>query len=216
MVALLHDMAVLHHKDNVCFPDGGKAVRHDEAGAPLHHAGKSFLDAYLGAGINGGGGFVQDQHGRQAEHHAGDAEQLLLSLTDVAAVLCDDGVVAIGQAADKAVGMGSLGGGDHLVHGSVRLAVGDVLPHRTGAQPGVLQHHAVAAAQGSAGHIPDIRAGHPDAAAVYIIEPHKQVDEGGLAAAGGAYDGDALTGLHVQRKPLDERTAGQVAEGHIL
>ena len=65
----------------------------------------------------------------------------------------------LGQAADKAVGVGSLGGGDHLIHGCVRLAVGNVLPHRTGTQPGVLQHHAVAAAQGGAGHIPDIGAG---------------------------------------------------------
>ena len=139
-----------------------------------------------------------------------------MSLTDVAAVLCNDGIVALGQAADKAVGVGSLGGSNHLVHGGVRLAVGNVLPHRAGTQPGVLQHHAVAAAQGGAGHIPDIGAGHLDAAAVYIIEPHKQVDEGGLAAAGGAYDGDALAGLHIQREPLDERAVGQVAEGHIL
>ena len=139
-----------------------------------------------------------------------------MSLTDVAAVLCNDGIVAIGQAADKAVGVGSLGGGDHLVHGGVRLAVGNVLPHRTGTQPCVLQYHAVAAAQGGAGHIPDIGAGHLDAAAVYIIEPHQQVDEGGLSTAGRAYDGDALAGLHIQREPLDERAVGQVAEGHIL
>ena len=139
-----------------------------------------------------------------------------MSLTDIAAVLCNDSVVAIGQAADKAVGVGGLGSGDYLIHGCVRLAVGNVLPHRAGAQPGVLQHHAVAAAQGGAGHIPDIGAGHLDAAAVYIIEPHKQVDEGGLAAAGGAYDGDALAGLHIQREPFDERTVGQIAEGNIL
>jgi len=74
----------------------------------------------------------------------------------------------------------------------------------------------VAAAQRGAGHIPDIGAGHIDAAAVHIIEPHEQVDEGGLAAAGRAYDGNALAGLYVQREPLDERAVGQVAEGHIL
>ena len=139
-----------------------------------------------------------------------------MSLTDVAAVLCNDGIITLGQAADKAVGMGGLGSGDHLVHGGVRLAVGDVLPHRTGTQPCVLQYHAIAAAQGGAGHIPDIGAGHLDAATVHIIEPHKQVDQGGLAAAGRAYDGNALAGLHIQRKPFDERAVGQVAEGNIL
>ena len=51
VIALLHDVAVLHHKDDVCLSDGGKAVGYDEAGAALHHAGKGFLDAHLGAGI---------------------------------------------------------------------------------------------------------------------------------------------------------------------
>ena len=138
VVALLHDVAVLHHKDHVRLADGGKAVRHNKAGTALHHAGKSFLDTHLGAGINGGGGLVQDQHRRQAEHHAGNAQQLLLALTDVAAVLGDDGVVALGQAADEAVGVGCLGRSHHLVEGGVRLAVGDVLPHGAGSEPGIL------------------------------------------------------------------------------
>ena len=46
----------------------------------------------------------------------------------------------------------------------------------------VYKRQAVAAAQGGAGHIPDIGAGHLDAAAVHIIETHQQIDEGGLAA----------------------------------
>ena len=111
---------------------------HDEAGAAPHHPGKGGLDAHLGTGINGGGGLVQNQHGGQAEHDTGDAEQLLLALADVAAVLGDDGVVALGQAADEAVGMGCLGRSHHLVEGGVRLAVGDVLPHGAGPKPGIL------------------------------------------------------------------------------
>ena len=216
VVALLHDMAVLHHEDDVGLPDGGKAVCHDEAGAALHHPGKGCLDTHLGAGVDGGGGLVQNQHRGQTEHHAGDAEQLLLALADVAAVLGDDGVVALGQAADEAVGMGCLGRCHHLFEGGIRLAVGDVLPHGAGPEPGILQHHAVAAAQGGAGHVPDVGAGDFDGAAVDIIEPHEQVDEGGLAAAGGADDGDALAGLDVQRQTLDERAVGQIAEGDVL
>ena len=33
VVALLHDVAVLHHKDDVGLTDGGQGVRHDEAAA---------------------------------------------------------------------------------------------------------------------------------------------------------------------------------------
>ena len=61
------------------------------------------------------------------------------------------GVVALRQALDEAVGMGSLGRGDDLLIGGVGLAVGDVLPHGARSQPGVLQHHAVAAPQGARG-----------------------------------------------------------------
>ena len=112
--------------------------------------------------------------------------------------------------------MGCLGRSHHLVEGGVRLAVGDVLPHGAGPEPGILQHHAVAAAQRGAGHVPDFGAGDFDGAAVDIIEPHEQIDEGGLAAAGGADDGDALAGLDVQRQALDERAVGQIAEGDVL
>ena len=112
--------------------------------------------------------------------------------------------------------MGCFGRGNDLFVGGVGLAVGDVLADGAGAQPGVLQHHAVAAAQGSAGHVPDVVAGNGDGAAVDIIEPHEQVDEGGLAAAGGADDGDALAGLDVQVQALDEGAVRQVAEGDIL
>ena len=102
--------------------------------------------------------------------------------------------------------MGGFGRSHHFFQAGVRLAVGDVLPHGTGTQPGILQHHAVAAAQGSTGHIPDIGAGDFDIAAVHVVEAHQQVDEGG----------DALAGLHVEGKALDQRAVGQVAEGDIL
>ena len=120
VAALLHNVAVLHHKDHVRLADGGKAVRHNKAGTALHHAGKSFLDTHLSAGIDGGCCFVQDQHRRQAEHHAGNAQQLLLALTDVAAVLGDDGIVALRQAADEAVCMGGFG----CCHDLFKLASG--------------------------------------------------------------------------------------------
>ena len=117
VVALLHDVAVLHDEDDVGLADGGQAVGHDEARAALHHPGKGRLDAHFRAGIDGGSCLVQDQHRGQTEHHAGDAEQLLLALTDVAAVLSNNGIVTLGQAADEAVGVGglALSGKEHAV-----------------------------------------------------------------------------------------------------
>ena len=216
MGALLHDLAVLHHQDDVRLPDGGQPVGHDEAGAALHHTGKGLLDAHLGAGVDGAGGLVQDQHGGQAEHHPGDAQKLLLALADVAAVFGQDGVVARRQPLDEAVGVGGFGRRHDLLVGGVGFAVGDVLPHGAGPQPGVLQHHAVAAPQGGAGGLADVGAGHPDAAAVHVVKAHQQVDEGGLAAAGGAHDGHPLARLDVQAEMLDQGPVGQVPEGDVL
>ena len=50
MVALLHDVAILHHKDDIGLTDGGQAVGHDKAGAALHHPAKAAWIAHLGAG----------------------------------------------------------------------------------------------------------------------------------------------------------------------
>ncbi len=198
-----------HYKNDVRLADGGEAVGDDEARAAAHQARKRLLDAHLRARVDGGGRLVEDQHRRQAEHHAGNAEQLLLSLRDVAAVFGDNRVVAVGQAADEAVRMGGLGRCKDLLVGGVRLAVGDVLAHGAGPQPCILQHHAVAAAQRGAGHVPDVGTGDFDGAAVDIIEPHEQVDERRLAAARRADDGDALTGFDVQRQALDEGRSGR-------
>ena len=45
---------------------------------------------------------------------------------------------------------------------------------------------------------------------------HEKIDERRLAAASRADDGNALAGLYVEGKALDQRAVGQVAEGHIL
>ena len=65
---------------------------YDEACASLHELIEGFLNLQLGTGIDAGGCLVENQHGRQAEHDAGDAEKLFLALLDkaVARVLGED------------------------------------------------------------------------------------------------------------------------------
>ena len=208
-------MAVLHHKDHVRLADGGKAVRHNKAGTALHHAGKLSGYAPQCGGIDGGCCFVQDQHRRQAEHHAGNAQRLLLALTDVAAVLGDNGVVALRQAADKAVCMGGFGCCHDLFKACIRLAVGNVFPHGTGPQPCILQHHAVAAAREARGHIPDVGAGHLDGTAVHIIERMSRLMRVVLPQPVGPTMAMRWRALR-RGKALDQRAVGQVAEGNIL
>ena len=113
------------------------------------------------------------------------------------------------------MGMGGLGGGYDLLLRGVRAAVGDILPYGTGTQPGILQYHAVAAAQVVAGHLPDVRSVHTDDAPVYIIKTHEQVDKSGLAAARRPYDGDALPGCSKQGKVFDKGSFRHIAEVYV-
>ena len=60
MAALLDNVTILHNQDQICVPDGGKSVSDDKAGSAFHQVIHSFLDLYLGSGINGGGSLIQD------------------------------------------------------------------------------------------------------------------------------------------------------------
>ncbi len=115
MLALLHDVAVVHHQDQVGVADGGQAMGDDEAGAALHQGVHRLLDQHLGVGIHRTGGFVQDQDRGVGQDGAGDGQQLHLALRDVGGLFVEHHVVAIRQGADEVVGVGGLGGGDHLL-----------------------------------------------------------------------------------------------------
>ncbi len=100
------------------------------------------LHQRFSAGIDGGGGFVQNQDRRIGHRGPGNGKQLPLALAQVGAVAVQHGVVAVGQTADKAVSVGQLGRGDALLIGGVQTAVADILHNSTGEQVGILQHDA--------------------------------------------------------------------------
>ena len=192
VIALLGDLSVLQHQNEIRVLNGGQAVGDDEAGAALHQPVHGLLDLDLRAGVHVGGGLVQNEHGGVAEHGAGDGDKLPLALGDVHAVVGQHGVIPVGQMLDVGVDAGGLGGSHHLVHGGALLAVGDVFKDGAVEQPGVLQHHGVGSAEGVPFDLPDLVSVHVNGAVVHVVEPHEQVDDGGLARARGAHDGDGF------------------------
>ena len=58
----LNNPAVVQDHDAVGVADGGQAVGNDEGGTALHQGVHALLHQGLGAGVNGGGGLVQDEH----------------------------------------------------------------------------------------------------------------------------------------------------------
>ena len=186
----------------------------DEAGSSFHEFVKGFLDEEFGAGVDGAGGLIEDEHRRKAEHDAGDAQELFLSLGE--GVVGEDGVESVWHAADEFPAMGFLRGLDDFLIGGVRLADVDVVPDSAVFQPCLLEDHAVVAAEGMAGHVADVGAVHADGALIDIIEAHQEVDKGGLAAAGRTDDGDLLTGLCVQMEVFDKFPVFDIAEGDVV
>ena len=65
------------------------------------------LDRRLGGRVDRGGGVVEDQDARVGEQGAGDRHPLALAAGEGEAALADAGLVAVGQFADEAVGLGA-------------------------------------------------------------------------------------------------------------
>ena len=55
-----------------------------------------------------------------------------------------------------------------------------------------------------------------DGTGIHIVEPHQQLDHGGLARAGGAYDGDLLAGVHGAAEIVDDGLFGHIAEPDVV
>ena len=59
--AVLAQLAFVHDEDGVGALDGAEAVRDEHAGAAGDHALKRRADAEFGFGVDGAGGFVEDE-----------------------------------------------------------------------------------------------------------------------------------------------------------
>ena len=60
MTALLHNVSVVHNKNQIRIADGGKAVGDDKACAAFHQTDHGLLDQHLDAGIDRTGCFVEN------------------------------------------------------------------------------------------------------------------------------------------------------------
>ena len=96
MVALLDDIAVLHNQDDIRVANGRETVRDDEACASLHQVIHRTLDQLFCTGIDRTGRFIQDEDAVIGKDSAGNCDQLLLSLRDVAGFLIQLHLIAAG------------------------------------------------------------------------------------------------------------------------
>ena len=183
-----------------------------KAGAAAHQVVHGGLDALFGAGVHTAGGFVQNQNFVVCQNGAGNRQQLFLALAHVGSILVQLHLVAAGQRADKVVGTGGLGGGDDFLIGGIQTAIADVFHNGALEQPGILQYHAKAFAQGAAVKVLYVVAVQRNGAGVDIVKAHQQLDHGGFACAGGADNGNFLAGFYIAAEIPDNSLFRRVAK----
>jgi len=115
MCTALDDLAGLEYEHLVGVPDRAQPMSDDETGPIAQQALQRALDQSLGARVDAGGRFVQDQDARIGQRSAGDRQQLPLSLTQPGAALAQFRLISLRQTLDEGMGIGQLGGGDDLL-----------------------------------------------------------------------------------------------------
>ena len=209
-----HDLTVIHNEDHICFADGGKSMRNDEAGSSLHHLGECVLNPHFRSGIDRGGCFVENQHGGKCEHNARNAEKLFLTLGKTA-VIADYSIIALWQTLDEAVRMGSFRSGNDLRFRGVRLTNRDIFFDGCRFDPCVLQYHTVRTAQAVSRDITNIRIIYENLAAIYVIEAHEQSDQSGFTATRRSNDGNTASVRNTYGEITNQGFVFGIGEGDI-
>ena len=113
------------------------------------------------------------------------------------------------------MGVGALSGGDALLVSGIQPSVADVVHDGAGEQVGVLEHRPQGAAQVVLADGLHIDAVIGDESSLDLIEAVDQVGDGGLARAGGAYEGDLLARVGVDGHIFQDAFAGHIGEVHM-
>ena len=161
-------------------------------------AAQSAQDALFGVGVDAGQGVVEDQDGRAAHQGARDGRALFLSAGQRYAAFARPWFEALRKFLELLPDVGGFRGFEQFFGAGVGRAEGEVLADCLAEEEGLLRHHADVAAQRGQRIVADGPAVDQQRAFGGLVEAGDQIDQGGLAAAGGPDDGEARAGGNVQ------------------
>ena len=214
MAAAFHNLSFVQHTDFISIADGGQAVGNSDGGAVLHQVLQRLLHHLFRFRVEGGGRFVQNQDGRVLQDGAGDAHPLALPAGQFAAPVAYHGVVSLFAGHDEVVGVGYLGGFNHLLHRGVLHAESNVVEERVVEQDGFLvhiPHQAPQALQGDVFHVHPIN---EDSAFLHIVIAGQEVNERGFPGAGLADERHGLS-LFYREVDVAQHPRVLVLERHV-
>ncbi len=196
MSAAFAELALVHDEDGVGALDGGEAVGDEDGGSSGDHAGEGEADAELGVGVDGAGGFVEDEDARGVCEGAGEADELLLSGGEGSAALADGLVELKREGADEVADVDFVGGELEALIGDPLGAETNVVGDGACEEEGILQDDTEALTEFFQILLADVYAIDEDGAALDVVEAHHEAGDGGLSCSGVADDGGGLVGLY--------------------
>jgi len=195
-------------------------VGNRDGGASVRHLVDGLLDDAFGDGVQGGGGLVQQQHGRILEQHPGDRDALFLTTGQPVTALTHHGVVTVLEAGDDVMDVRGGADLDEFLVGRIRLGVPQVLGDGRVEQVGLLGHDADVVDDRGRAERAYVGTCEADDSRRGLVQPRRQIQDGGLARAGWPYQGDMLSGLDGEADVVQGRAGVwrrvRVAEGHIV
>ena len=209
------DDAVIQDKDLVGILDGRQAVSDDEGGTADHELVERILHDLLAFRIECGGRFVQDEDLRILQDRSCDGDALTLTAGEDEAAIADLGIDATRQTLNEFLCIRGANGIPDLFIRRIQATVEDIFFDGGIEKECILRHEADVVAKGADRHISDVDAVDADGSACHIIEPRKQVGNGGLAGAGGPDDGDGLSGSDNEIQICQDRIFFFIGKGHM-
>ena len=214
--AALDDVSLLDDQDLVGAADGGEAMGDDKGGAALHEEVEAVLDHGFGLGVEGAGGFVENEDARVGENGTGDGDALTLAAGEFDATLAYDGVVSLGEAFGELIDAGDAAGLHELFFGGLRARKQDILADGAIEEKGFLQDDAQLLAVAAEADGCEVDVIDEDVTAGGGVEAADERDDGGLSGAGGAYEGGDGAGSGLEADAVKDGLAGVVGEGDVL
>jgi hypothetical protein len=213
--AAFDDATVFDDEDLVGLADGGEAVGDDEGGASLHEEVEAGLDEGFGFGVEGAGGFVEDEDARVGEDGARDRDALALAAGELDAAFADDGVVAFGEALGKLVDAGDFAGGHELLFSGGGTGELDVLADGAVEEECLLEDDAELLAVAGELDGGEVVVVDEDGTGLRGVEAADERDDGGFAGAGGADERGNGAGFGLEADAVEDGLVFDIGEGDI-
>ena len=215
MRAVGDDSSIVEDEDSLGAADGAEAVGDDDGGLAGEKFVEGLLDLLFALGVEGGGGFVEDQDRSVAEEGAGEGDALFLTAGEAGAFLADDGLVAVVEIDDELVGKGVAGGFFDLLAGGIETANANVLDDGVVEEDRILRDQRDRVVESFLFDLTDVASVDPKSAPLDVVETADEVGEGRFSGATGADEGDDLAAFDGQVHILQGRRL-VVAKGDVV